>query len=415
MLFLANSISGFAQGISMIAIPWYFAGVLGQPQIFGKAYAIITFISMIWTFFAGSLVDRYPRKNLFMSLNIGGAAIIGSIALLGFILGHVPVIAVLGAFLTTILIYNIHYPTLYAFGQEITDRQHFSRLSSYIEIQGQVTAMLAGGMAALLLSGTQGYTLQIFDLSIALPFRIKAWSLQQIFLLDAATYVLTFLIISRIRYVPLTTRNIETGPVINRLKSGWRFLAQRPYFLLFGICTLSIFVVTVVHEFYLLSVYVSGYLGAGANVYAICQFFYSVGAICAGIFIRLAFRGLRNVEGVIILISIMTILLFLVGFYKSVLLLFLFSLMLGLCNAGSRIMRVTYIFNQVPNDVIGRVNSVFSMSHTLGRTLFISLFAMPFFLAHEQIIYAYFIFGTYTAIAVVTLLLIRNRLPVSRV
>ena len=40
----------------------------------------------------------------------------------------------------TIFNYNIHYPNLYAFGQEITEPKNYGKLNSYIEVQGQVTS-----------------------------------------------------------------------------------------------------------------------------------------------------------------------------------------------------------------------------------------------------------------------------------
>ena len=36
LLFLSNIISGFAQGISMIAIPWYFVDQIGKPLLFAN-------------------------------------------------------------------------------------------------------------------------------------------------------------------------------------------------------------------------------------------------------------------------------------------------------------------------------------------------------------------------------------------
>ena len=42
LLFLSNIISGFAQGISMIAIPLYFVEVVGRPHVFSISYIIIT-------------------------------------------------------------------------------------------------------------------------------------------------------------------------------------------------------------------------------------------------------------------------------------------------------------------------------------------------------------------------------------
>ena len=46
LLFIANIISGFAQGISMIAIPWYFADILKLPSTYAIAYAIL---NIVWS------------------------------------------------------------------------------------------------------------------------------------------------------------------------------------------------------------------------------------------------------------------------------------------------------------------------------------------------------------------------------
>ena len=38
LLFLSNIISGLAQGISMIAIPWYFIEIIDKPEFFAYSY-----------------------------------------------------------------------------------------------------------------------------------------------------------------------------------------------------------------------------------------------------------------------------------------------------------------------------------------------------------------------------------------
>ena len=43
LLFLSNIISGLAQGISMIAIPWYFIEIVEESEYFALGYIIITF------------------------------------------------------------------------------------------------------------------------------------------------------------------------------------------------------------------------------------------------------------------------------------------------------------------------------------------------------------------------------------
>ena len=70
LLFIANIISGLAQGISMIAIPWYFVEVVSRPEVFASAYIIITFLTLFWGLYAGTLVDRHPRKKLFIIVGL---------------------------------------------------------------------------------------------------------------------------------------------------------------------------------------------------------------------------------------------------------------------------------------------------------------------------------------------------------
>jgi len=64
LLLSANAISHFAQGISMLAIPWYFAKHLNAASIFSIIYSIATFASLFWGLYAGTLIDRFPRKNI---------------------------------------------------------------------------------------------------------------------------------------------------------------------------------------------------------------------------------------------------------------------------------------------------------------------------------------------------------------
>ena len=70
LLFLANIISGIAQGISMIAIPWYFVKIVGRHEMFASAYIGITFLTLFWGLYSGTLIDRYSRKKLFIIINI---------------------------------------------------------------------------------------------------------------------------------------------------------------------------------------------------------------------------------------------------------------------------------------------------------------------------------------------------------
>ena len=109
-------------------------------------------------------------------------------------MGGIPVFLAGLVFATTFLTYNIHYPTLYAFAQEITEKKDYGRITSWLEIQGQLTSAAAGGLGAMLLNGIEGGSVEWFGYAISLPFSFEAWTLQQVFLLDASTYFLSFFI-----------------------------------------------------------------------------------------------------------------------------------------------------------------------------------------------------------------------------
>ena len=204
LLFLANIISGLAQGISMVAIPWYFVKIVSRPEIFANAYLLITFLTLFWGIYAGTLIDRYSRKSLFIIVNIICGLFIGGVALFGIQSQNLSDLLVILVFGITIFNYNVHYPNLYAFGQEITEPKNYGKLNSYIEVQGQVTSVLAGAFAAILLTGTTNNSLEIGGFTFNLPFDIKAWEIYEVFFMDAITYIIViFIFLIALTSIPL--------------------------------------------------------------------------------------------------------------------------------------------------------------------------------------------------------------------
>lgn len=410
LLFLANIISGFAQGISMIAIPWYFADILDMSGTYAKGYAMLTFISLFWGLYAGSLVDRYARKKLFLFSNLICAIIIGSIALLGYVNGDTPWYLVMLVFGTTMLHYNIHYPNLYAFGQEITEPKNYAKLNSYIEIQGQSTSIIAGSFAAILLTGTENGILNILGLNMPLPFNITPWKIHEIFLMDAITYVFAFSIILFIKHVPLIEKNTEKGSIFSRLKNGFFYLKENTQIFIFGVCSSAIFTFLIVEIFILLPSYVSHYLHESADVFASSEVYYSIGALLAGVGIRSITKKMDIVDSIILLMLITIISCLFLTFTKSVAILFVMSLIIGLTNAGTRILKTTFLFQKVPNNIIGRSGSVFGSISISIRTLLILLFSSPFFSDTENVRYGYLVGAVFLLVATIPLILNRKKL-----
>ncbi|MEC9209249.1 MAG: MFS transporter [Bacteroidota bacterium] len=410
LLFLANIISGIAQGISMIAIPWYFVKIVSRPEVFANSYLLITFLTLFWGLYAGTLIDRYSRKRLFVIINIVCGILIGSIAFYGNYISSLPDFLVIFVFGVTIFNYNVHYPNLYAFGQEITEPKNYGKLNSYIEVQGQVTSVLAGAFAAILLTGTANNSLEIGGFSFFLPFNIEPWTIYEIFLLDAATYVAVIFIFMLMRYSPIAKERIHTEGLFDRLKGGFRYLRDYPIIFVFGLVSYMLFAFTLVEIHVVLPLYVKNFLAMGGNVFASAEIYYSFGAIFSGLLILRLFKKFNTVIGVIILMLVVACAFYLMFIYKILWIFFLCNFLLGITNAGVRILRTTYIFNHVPNNLIGRTGSVFNTLNIVTRMLLIALFASPFFQIDDNVRFGYLVGVVMMLLSVIVLIIWYTRI-----
>ena len=394
-----------AQGISMIAIPWYFAQS-GQMSRFAIIYVLSNIISLVWVPYTGTLVDKYNRKNIFLAITTVCGLFLMGITAYGYYYEGLPWQMVGLAFMMTFANYNLHYPTLYAFVQEISERRFYSKISSYIEVQGQLTSVLAGAAAALLLEGTSGGQLNLFGWHIAIPFHIEAWPIHKIFALDAATYLLAFIIIALIRFQPISKRSYESGNLWQQLQVGWQYLKNNNAIFLFGVASYSVFVAVLLTTFYMAALYVSNHLLLPGDVFATAEMYYALGAVFAGLAIRYIFRRTSLPFSVIILSAIGTALYAVLSCTQSVFLFYGMMLLLGISNAGIRVQRITYLFKHIPNQVYGRASSIFFLTNIVFRILLLLLFSLPFFQKDNHVIYALAVISLFLFLS--TMVLIRN-------
>ena len=408
LLFISNIISGFAQGISMMAIPWYFVDIIDKPEMFAFFYLFLTFLTLFWGLYAGTIVDRYSRKKVFIYTNLICGSVIGLISYYGFLNDSnpeylLPEYLVLLVFGLTIFNYNIHYPNLYAFGQEITEKRNYGKLNSYIEIQGQVTSMFAGAFAAVLLTGitTSSFTLAGFN--ITFPFTIEAWSIQKVFMMDAITYFVGITLFLFIKYTPINKGEVHLGSLLSRLKGGFKYLRSNPNIFAFGTLSYILFAFTLVEVHVLLPSYVEKFMNSSADVYASAEVYYSIGAILSGFLVYRIFSKYNEYLSVVLLMFVVSIAFLGMSFSNNLFLFFAANLILGVTNAGVRILRTTYLFSHVPNNLIGRANSVFGSINVVIRMVLISIFSIPFFLEDDNIRWGYFVGSVLVLLTVITL------------
>lgn len=411
LLFIANSVSGMAQGISMLAIPWYFAQQ-EKMAAFAFIYMLTNVLSLFWIPYSGAMVDRYDRRKIFLLLTTICGSIILSVGILGVYQSELAWPLVGGIFMLTFLNYAVHYPNLYAFVQEIIEPEQYGKITSYLEIQAQLTSILAGAGAALLLEGTTIGTVNIFGTDWAWPFSITAWKIHEVFLMDAATYFISFIIIWCIRYIPLQTRIREKGSILRELKTGYNYLRDRPYIFLFGVVSYSIFVAVLLEGFFLGALYANEHLEAKAHVYATSEIFYAGGALFSGLAIRKIFGKISSPVAIIIMTFLTSALFITLALGKSVALFFAMLLILGITNAGTRILRTTYLFSNIPNQVFGRAISIFNLTNILFRIFFLAIFSIPFFQTQAGVPYPFYFLGGFLFLAGGVLVRYRKRFPV---
>lgn len=409
LLFIANSISGISQGISMIAIPWYFTQQDSEQQYAG-IYLAVTLVSLFWGPLSGTLVDRYNRKHIFMAIGVVSCLFLSMVAGAGYSLGYLPWYLVAAVFAMTFFNYNIHYPNLYAFVQEITEPKYYGKIASYIEIQGQLASVLAGASAAILLEGVPNGELTLIGLTMQLPFSIEAWTLYEIFALDAITYIIGFFFIAFIQFQPLKKRTAEGGSVFQRFQTGWQYLKTHPYLLLFGVASYSIFATVLVTTFYLIAIYVNKHLHEAGDVFASAEMCYAGGAVLAGLAIRQVFKFTTPVMSVIIMTWLTAGLMVTLAISHSLAILYVMFLLLGLTNAGTRIMRVNYLFQHIPNQVYGRAGSIFFISNIIFRVLLIGVFSLAFFHQGNNVVYAFGILSVFLVVSAVVMMLYYGKL-----
>lgn len=390
-LFSANLVSGFAQGITMLSIPWYLVNKMGGEDgkfLNAAMVAAITLASLFWGIYAGTLIDRFNRKRIFQVLNGVDFLILVLAAGWGMYLGETPFYLVAIVFGTTVFTYNVHYPNLYSFIQQLFEPKHYAKINSAIELQGQVTSALGMFIGGMLIAGPESMPLWWPSFLIT-----EAWTLPEIFLLDGVTYFCSFVLISFIKYQNVRERKIDVGSVLSRMQQGFTYLWDRKNFLMFGISSHLVFFATLVTIQITLAIYISDYLQADAYGMASFKGVYAMGAVTAGLLgLTFLVRKGHTIPKIIVLMLIAAVAFGSFSISHSLTILLIGAFFIGVCNAGVRILRITYIIQVIPPRVVGRVNSFFSVINVVERFIFSLMMTLAFFSASGNggnVIYAF--------------------------
>ena len=361
-LLIANSLGSIGSGVTIFAVPW----LLVQEPGGAAAYRHITLFTTVVLFLImpwyGSRVDRSSRKTMVLASDVFGAATTAVMAAWVGLKGDFASAELMVIYFCGMLYYTLHYPAKWAMVQQLFDRSQYQQLTGLMEVQGQTAMLAAGALGGLAVS------------------YLPLWS---ILALNCGTYCASFLIQRPLPYTPthLTAATVpgapaaRSGGMLHRLHEGWTWLASRPRLAWFFTCTLMPFILVMAGN-YLVPVYVSQVLQAGAGTFAVSEIMFAVGAVAAGLVLP---RLIAQHHAYSTLPFTMAI--FLVGLCLQAALpytvAFLVAMtLLGFGNAGCRVARSALILHLVPNEVMGRITVFYSVLDRVLRTLLVSSMAV---------------------------------------
>jgi MFS family permease len=382
-ILIANIASSIGSGITMIAIPWLLVTSDNGSSLFGYITLIMTIINFMITPSIGFLVDKWSRKSILLAGEIFGFIMLVAFASIGFFGATYETWHYIVLYFTGSLYYTLFYPAMFAFNQEIFEKNHYKALNGMMEVQGQLSSMIAGAVASFLMVKVE---------------------LQWVLILDAFTYLVAINYFARIPYQRLIRENNKDG-FTRKMTEGFRFMSKRPVMFLFLIASVMPFIGVMVTN-YLFPVYLSEVLEAEASVYGTQSMVYGMGAMFAGMMIPIVTKKIGNEKTMVWTVFCYTLFISLIVWVSLPIYLgFMFFIAVG--NSGVRVARNSFMMDHIPNEIIGRIDSLF---RAIGLAIRIILLIIFTNLAATGVIISFGILSIMMVLAFVTIFFSWKRL-----
>ena len=351
LILIANFLLVVGSGVTWLAVPWF---LIQQPNgngVYGLSSSALTLLIFLLLPFLGKAIDRNSRKKILLGYYV--FALVTNLFVIGMILlqGRVETWHLVMAMTFGSLGVSVYYPAQFAFNQEVLPRDQYRALSGAIEVQWQSGAMIAGGLATVL---------------------INRVPLAAILVLDCCAYIAAFCVMSCVPYTRNPKLDANTGPAWNIMLEGFTYLRQRPRLSLVLLGSFLPFLGVMVCV-YLTPVFINNALHAGPVVFGFAEAAYSFGAVLAGLTIPWLSRKFGLLRTLLLTVACYTLAAAVNPVFAAVAV-FLGSLVLqGWGNAGSRVARSIVALETVPNELMGRVNLFYSALERLLRAALLAI------------------------------------------
>jgi MFS family permease len=208
MLWAGETVSELGSTMSLFVFPLLAYHLTGSTVIAAglEAANLLGMAGMLLP--AGILADRYDRRRLMLVASAAGALLYGTLAAAGALgmmtIPHLVVVALL-----TGIAQGVYQPAGLAAVRRVVPAEDLPTAFSQVQARQHIASLLGGPLGGVL-------------------YAVRAWAP---FAVDAATYAVSCLTLSRVRtdLRPLPRDGAPTRPV-EQVKEGYRFIWGQPFF-----------------------------------------------------------------------------------------------------------------------------------------------------------------------------------------
>ena len=369
LFFIGNITSLIGFGFNLIAISWMVLEESGSEYLLGKIMASATAPGLVLAIFAGVIIDKVNRKWLLVALDIFRMLVV-----IGF-LYHIsnnkfelsilyPVAFFMG------LGNSLFWPTAQAFVQELVSEKDYFDANKLLSASYQVGSILGAGIGGLI---------------------VHAFSPVAALWINILTYLVSAIFIS---LAPFKREKINTEDksLYDSIMKGFSYLKSRTDVLILGLTTilsdvaiwgsLSVLTITISKE-----IFQKGSLG-----YGIMDGFYGIGALLSTILVGIVLSKFGKASYLMFCYAVAGFMCLITPIMANIYIAGIAYFIMGLHNNSARIIVRTIFMENIPNHIMGRVQTVLGV-YTRAMVVLSSLYVGWAIEYHNISIATYFTFG----------------------
>lgn len=333
---ISDVISGFGVGMATIGANWYVLAQTGSNQYVGFLLTFNVLAGFLVSPMAGIITDRFDRKKVILWTYLLRAFLLILLAVLFFVQGFSMPLMYLFAVINGVG-WTIYMAASRSLIQEILPEDVLINGNSFIEISLQVGMFSAGAVSGII---------------------YKYYGFEVILFINIVVFLISSIVLSGIKYTSIVNPSHKEG-FLKSFRAGLGFLRQRKTIFFLGIISIVPLAVTMLYNV-VLPAYVNVTLQSDSITFGLSDMFYGIGGLVSGFLVSLMIPKISNKQMVLLFFFIATIDLFSLYLNTTIVLLYLGSLFLGLCNSSLRIVMNTILMENVQKAFMGRAMAVWT-------------------------------------------------------